>query len=323
MMRCDNCKGQLADYIDGMLSNQDRLDLEAHIEECPDCRQALEDLRELDARLREEVPPLWEAIEPTPQFMAQLKHMKLEPSPKPSPSIIEWFSSLWSNHRMALATGLSVCLVIVLVFTAMLTLGPSDDDDETVVSQNEGALAATPEPTATQAGRNFLSMEGSGFAADNQEDSVRSEKGSIDLEESDGAAVTTMPSTTNMPAPPATHPPMTTAPSEYAIPALPEADEGSCATGWPYDFNQQAPTILGYTSNEVEKAIEIAVENLERLEAIGDQDLDHIFISAEEDDGLACDGLTVVLVTEDSCIFTCIDVDAGEMISYTIYPREP
>jgi len=312
----------LADYIDGILSNQDRLDVEAHIEECPDCRQALENLRELDARLREEVPPLWEAIEPTPQFMAQLKHMELEASPKPSPSIIEWFSSLWNNHRMALATSLSVCLVIVLVLTAMLTLGPSDDNDETVVSQNELPPEIMPAPTATQAGGNFLSVEGNGFATDNQEDSVRSEKGPVDLEESAGAAVTTMPSTTSMPAPPATHPPMTTAPSEYAVPVLPEADEGNCTTGWPYDFDQQAPTILGYTSEQVETAVKIAVENLERLEAIGNQDLDHIFISAEEGEGPTCDGLTVVLVTEDSCIFTCIDVDAGEMISYTIYPRE-
>jgi hypothetical protein len=58
---------RLSEYLDGELTGGDALSLEAHLEECAECRLALADLRRVVARARElpETPPaedLWPAI---------------------------------------------------------------------------------------------------------------------------------------------------------------------------------------------------------------------------------------------------------------------
>ena len=60
MENCKEFREQLSLYIDGMLSQQESLLLEAHIKECKDCREELSMLREMVAScqgLEEKEPP--------------------------------------------------------------------------------------------------------------------------------------------------------------------------------------------------------------------------------------------------------------------------
>lgn len=66
-MSCAKHQDRLSDYIDGLLSERERLDVERHLQECGDCRTICEDLlyiRQLSRELPEyePTPQLWERI---------------------------------------------------------------------------------------------------------------------------------------------------------------------------------------------------------------------------------------------------------------------
>lgn len=44
-MKCDNIRKDLGQYFDGEVSDERRREVEAHLEDCGDCRAALDDLR--------------------------------------------------------------------------------------------------------------------------------------------------------------------------------------------------------------------------------------------------------------------------------------
>ena len=184
-MTCDRVRDRLPEYICQALEGKDLLDFEAHLKNCPECRSELEALRKLDARLKQDIPALWENIKPSAQFLAQLKGMKFDPQPEPKPGIIDFLSGIWVNHRMALATGLSVCLVVVLAATGMFSTGSDDDDDQ--VASREVTLS-----TADGAAGASVTVTGGGFTPE-----------SAPLEESapssDESIMLTMPSATSIP----------------------------------------------------------------------------------------------------------------------------
>jgi hypothetical protein len=57
-MNCQECCEELAAYIEGLLDQTRRGQMEAHMAECPKCRSELEEVRELTVRLLREVPPM-------------------------------------------------------------------------------------------------------------------------------------------------------------------------------------------------------------------------------------------------------------------------
>ena len=141
-MRCDRAKERLGEYIEGALTGKALLALEEHLQKCPDCRQELDGLKELNVRLRQEVPKYWESIEPAPEFLARLKRIQLETPASPTVILAERFSALWGRHRTALAAGLAVCVVIVLALTIPMFMSTGGDDDENLITSENPPQAA-------------------------------------------------------------------------------------------------------------------------------------------------------------------------------------
>jgi hypothetical protein len=52
-MNCTQCNELLFDYIEGLMDDQDKHALEAHIETCAECKEALKDMQALQSRLTE------------------------------------------------------------------------------------------------------------------------------------------------------------------------------------------------------------------------------------------------------------------------------
>lgn len=65
----DLVRNKLSAYLDGELARRDQIDVEGHLENCPECRQELEELRKLSQELH--AAPLPEFI-PALDFKAQL-----------------------------------------------------------------------------------------------------------------------------------------------------------------------------------------------------------------------------------------------------------
>lgn len=132
-MRCGKAGELLQGYIEGTLKGGELRALKEHLQVCRKCSHELAILNELDAHLKREVPKYWESIDLAPDFLARLKQIPIEPSSSPAFNLAESLSALWTRHRMALATGLSVCLIIVLALTIpMIT---RNDDDDMIVSE--------------------------------------------------------------------------------------------------------------------------------------------------------------------------------------------
>ncbi|MCL0089246.1 zf-HC2 domain-containing protein [Dehalococcoidia bacterium] len=124
-MRCNKVRERFLEYAEGALLGNDLKSFEEHLQSCRDCRYELESLRELEVRLKQEVPRYWESVKPAPAFLARLRGLELESPPRRIPSIAEAFSALRLRHRPALAVGLSVCLVVVLAVTVFWIVPPA------------------------------------------------------------------------------------------------------------------------------------------------------------------------------------------------------
>ena len=68
-MKCSKVREILFEYIDGTLSKSELSAIEEHLQNCPDCQLELEQIKRIDARLKQEVPAYLESIEPSPAFL--------------------------------------------------------------------------------------------------------------------------------------------------------------------------------------------------------------------------------------------------------------
>lgn len=50
-MNCDSIRASFVDYLDGTTGDERKLDIEAHLKDCPSCRAELEAMKAIDARL--------------------------------------------------------------------------------------------------------------------------------------------------------------------------------------------------------------------------------------------------------------------------------
>jgi len=123
-MRCDKVRERFPEFMAGALGGTDFRAVEEHLQNCPDCANELENLSQLDARLRQEVPRYWQSVKPTPAFLARLRGLDLESPPRRISVIAGAFSALWLRHRPALAVGLSVCLVVALAIAIPWIVSP-------------------------------------------------------------------------------------------------------------------------------------------------------------------------------------------------------
>lgn len=69
----DLVRNKLSTYLDGELARRDQIDVEAHLENCPACRQELEELRQLSQELHAApLPEFTPALDFKAQLMLQL-----------------------------------------------------------------------------------------------------------------------------------------------------------------------------------------------------------------------------------------------------------
>jgi predicted anti-sigma-YlaC factor YlaD len=76
-MRCSSCEPLLDEYVEGLIAPAARARIDAHLAECLDCRELLEELRVIDALLLQP-----RAIEPAPNFtFAVMAEVRSQPPP--------------------------------------------------------------------------------------------------------------------------------------------------------------------------------------------------------------------------------------------------
>ncbi len=138
-MKCSEVKERLIEYLDGQFEASQLRSIEEHLQSCPDCRRELESMRELNTGLKQEVPAMWESIEPSPAFLNRLKYMELEPEKASILSFFDPLVVLFQKHRPVVAAGLTVLVAIVLALTIPGII--SEDSDETEM------VAAAPSAT--------------------------------------------------------------------------------------------------------------------------------------------------------------------------------
>jgi len=83
---CASIRKKLSAFADGEVSSDWRLKIESHLETCPDCRQALADLRRLWLELDDPTP-----VQTRPGFTLEVLRKIVEEA---QPGRFEWFRSL-------------------------------------------------------------------------------------------------------------------------------------------------------------------------------------------------------------------------------------
>ncbi len=110
-MECEAYRSKLFEYLDGELAGAAQAELEAHVNQCPGCREELHELHEtlaLIARMPTPEPPeaFWQ------QYLRELRQ-KVAPVPRIS-RLQNWFASLPLRPIPALAVGIVLILAVFL-----------------------------------------------------------------------------------------------------------------------------------------------------------------------------------------------------------------
>lgn len=222
--------------------------------------------------------------------------------------MIEGLSTLWERHRIALATGLSVFLVIALAFTGVFSSGSDDDDEETTIA------IATATPTME---KSVADQPGPLGPAGPQ--------GPRGPERAAGSKESALPSpeetTSTLPVPMVVPTP-TSEPAQTPLRAMPpepaEADNALDIT----------VTGTGHTADQEELAKEIALADpkvKQFIETFWDQEIQYS-IAGEHD--FACDGPVVVIAKkavdpQGTSIYVCVDLAKGEVVKVEEFPITP
>ncbi len=140
-MKCSEAREMIQEYLEDSLAGKELRDFEAHLKQCQECRLELQNIRSMDARLKQEIPALWNNIEPSPAFLNRLNNMEYEPT---KPSVWSFFDpilTLFSDHRPAIAAGLTVLIAIILAITILPGITDENGGGDEIIAE---APAATP-----------------------------------------------------------------------------------------------------------------------------------------------------------------------------------
>lgn len=127
-MKCSRVRDRFTEYMEGTLKGGELRAVEEHLARCEECSRELSHIRELDARLRREVPVYWGSLEPSAGFISRLRAMDFEPENKRAASFIDSIFGLWANHRLAFSGGLAVFLIIALALAIPVIYDDNGDD---------------------------------------------------------------------------------------------------------------------------------------------------------------------------------------------------
>ncbi|MDY6911225.1 MAG: zf-HC2 domain-containing protein [Chloroflexota bacterium] len=156
-MKCSKVREGLQAYIEGTLVGADLRAFEDHLQSCSDCRLEMEELQELDARLRKEVPLYWESLQPAPGFVARMRHLDLDPQRGESPGLLDSLLALFQKRSVAMAAGLSICIVVALAVTVPGMISGGEESSivaenlkQSIVEEDSAEVAVTKEVEVTK-----------------------------------------------------------------------------------------------------------------------------------------------------------------------------
>ncbi|MFC2149346.1 anti-sigma factor family protein [Candidatus Auribacterota bacterium] len=105
-MKCGKCKKLIIDYLEGVLPEDARLDMQEHLSKCETCAGAASDIEKNIASMKQlkdvKVPDLWPAIEE-----------KLNEIEQPSP-IIAWFGMMADSLKPYTIPAASFALILII-----------------------------------------------------------------------------------------------------------------------------------------------------------------------------------------------------------------
>jgi len=110
-MSCRQTQKLISEYIDGTLDEKKACKLESHLEECPACREVLEDLRKIAGEAKGLETP-----SPSPQVWAGIQRRLIqEPGREGGVSVPEKPAIPWLFPRFELKHGLALILMLAIV----------------------------------------------------------------------------------------------------------------------------------------------------------------------------------------------------------------
>ncbi len=326
-MKCSSVRGKLFDYIDGALKGGDLREFEDHLKSCPKCRQELEKVQLLDARLQQEIPAYVESIEPAPAFLNRLKSLNLEPETSPGPisNILDSFLSIFQEHRMAFGTGLAV-LIMVAIGLSIPTM-TQDEERDSAPMIAEATPPDSREYSATQAPT---------------EESIVMDKSSDDKNQTtDVAASAPAPTTAPAeepaymvtpvpePAPPPVPAPTPTIDSSIIADVGEALAGGGAAAAEDEDYYEGSASVsLGTDHEPMEEPMEhpatiIAINDNDVMAIIEGTFLMEVLYDVTEED-YTCDGPTVAITLNEvdlpgNLIYVCVDLENEEVVEIKIW----
>lgn len=112
----DTWTALVSEYLDGELPPARKLDVEHHLEECPECRAVLDDLRLLTSRSRE-LPPILPERDLWPGIESRIGVSGARGGAHPEPSIQRWLGRRISFSFGQLAGACAALLVLAVGLT--------------------------------------------------------------------------------------------------------------------------------------------------------------------------------------------------------------
>ncbi|MFO8101946.1 MAG: zf-HC2 domain-containing protein [Dehalococcoidia bacterium] len=309
-MKCHEVRERLVEYIDGRLEERQLQSIEEHLQGCPDCRRELESMRELDAGLKQEVPAMWESIEPSAAFLNRLKSMELEPEKTSFLSFLDPLVALFRNNRAVTAAGLTALIAIVLALTVPGII--SEDGSE------PDMVAEAPSPTVTDEGSHTLTETATEDSAGPQ--------GPRDSEESQskgtGSGETAVPpATTDLNG---TSFAWETEEAEPPVPA--PTTVPSPTITYPTKVIPPAGEIIGESTGGENLTAEIALADPQVQQALDGETIICIEILQDVNlEGYVCSGSTISIATDETAPvapFLYVCVESGSVTSVKILSSE-
>ncbi len=159
-MTCDQIQEKMHDYLDGDLSSEMRAQIEAHLDDCPACKEAYSDLKEV-LQLLKELP-----IEPLPENFEATLHEALERESKAIRQTVQNKVSPLRQRFKKWQRGLSYAAAVFLVgvvglsgmdgFSSLLQNQSKMSDEATVeMASDSGVRSGAPELMAKSEDVNF------------------------------------------------------------------------------------------------------------------------------------------------------------------------
>lgn len=324
-MKCSSVRENLFDYIDGALTGSDLREFEDHLASCSECCDALESLKQLDARLQQEVPAYMESIEPSPAFLNRLRSLELETESSPGriSQIFDSVFAIFQEHRTAFGAGMAVLIMIAVGLSIPTITQDSEDDAEQLIAE------ATPPDWRTELAPQSPSEEA--IEMSEQSDDMNKVFGGGAPAPAATPAPELPPATeepsyshiwdaaddevltsTAEPVPPplsATPPPIAEAEDTVSLDSGGSAGDGVSAVEEPME---DPATIIALNDDEVLAVIE-GTFHIELLDVITEGDY-------------ACDGPTVAITLNEknppgNLIYVCVDVENDKVIEIKVLDK--